>query len=234
MLLNCSVGEDSWESLDCKEIQPVHPKGIHSWVFIGRTDAEAETPILWIPDGKNWLIWNDPDAGKDSRWGEKGTTGGWDGWMASLTRWTWVWIISGRWWWTGRPGVLQSMGLQRVGDDGVTGLNWVCYITSEIDSTDVSFVFHPNSIPLCLLSKHTIIFPSAHFHYGRINVCSLCFQNSVQCGVPSSPLNWNYPYAEAVKSSNSLEMIVPSSISCQQLLAASFQEWGIILSVVFF
>ena len=146
MLLNCSVGEDSWESLDCKNIQPVHPKGIHSWVFIGRTDAEAETPVLWLPDGKNWLIWNDPDAGKDSRWGEKGTTGGWDGWMASLTRWTWVWIISGSWWWTGRPGVLQSMGLQRVGDDGVTGLNWVCYITSAIDSTDVSFVFHPNRV----------------------------------------------------------------------------------------
>ena len=53
--------------LDCKEIQPVHPKGYQSWVFIGRTDAEAETPILWPPDVKNWLIWKDPDAGKDSR-----------------------------------------------------------------------------------------------------------------------------------------------------------------------
>ena len=60
--------------LDCKEIQPVHPKGDQSWVFIGRTDVEAETPILWPPDGKSWLIWKDPDAGKD--WGqeEKGTT----------------------------------------------------------------------------------------------------------------------------------------------------------------
>ena len=60
--------------LDCKEIQPVHPKGDQSWVFIGRTDAEAETPILWPPDVKNWLIGKDPDAGKD--WGqeEKGTT----------------------------------------------------------------------------------------------------------------------------------------------------------------
>ena len=59
--------------LDCKEIQPVHPKGNQSWVFIGRTDAEAETPILWPPDAKSWLIWKDPDAGKD--WGqEKGTT----------------------------------------------------------------------------------------------------------------------------------------------------------------
>ena len=60
--------------LDCKEIQPVHPKGNQSWIFIGRTDAEAETPILWPPDAKNWLIWKDPDAGKDWRWEEKGMT----------------------------------------------------------------------------------------------------------------------------------------------------------------
>ena len=60
--------------LDCKEIQPVHPKGDQSWVFIGRIDVEAETPIFWPPDGKSWLIWKDPDVGKD--WGqeEKGTT----------------------------------------------------------------------------------------------------------------------------------------------------------------
>ena len=60
--------------LDCKEIQPVHPKGNQSWIFIGRTDVEAETPILCPPDAKNWLIWKDPDAGKVWRWKEKGTT----------------------------------------------------------------------------------------------------------------------------------------------------------------
>ena len=60
--------------LDCKEIQPVNPEGNHSWIFIGRTDAEAETPILWPPDAKNLLIGKDPDAGKDWRWEEKGTT----------------------------------------------------------------------------------------------------------------------------------------------------------------
>ena len=68
------VLEKTLESpLDCKEIQPVHPKGDQSWMFIGGTDVEAETPILWPPDAKNWLIWKDPDAGKD--WGqeEKGT-----------------------------------------------------------------------------------------------------------------------------------------------------------------
>ena len=60
--------------LDCKEIKPVHPKGNQSWIFTGRTDAEAETPILWSPDVKNWLIWKDPDAGKDWKQEEKGTT----------------------------------------------------------------------------------------------------------------------------------------------------------------
>ena len=69
------VLEKTLESpLDSKEIQPVHPKGNQSWIFIGRTDAEAETPILWPPDMKNWLIWKDPDAGKDWRWEEKGMT----------------------------------------------------------------------------------------------------------------------------------------------------------------
>ena len=69
------VLEKTLESpLDCKEIQPVHPKGDQSWIFIERTDAEAEMPILWPPDAKNWLTGKDPDAGKDWRWGEKGTT----------------------------------------------------------------------------------------------------------------------------------------------------------------
>ena len=62
MPLNCVFGEDSWESLDCKEIQPVCPKRNQSWIFIGRTDVKAETPILWPPDAKSWLIWKDPDA----------------------------------------------------------------------------------------------------------------------------------------------------------------------------
>ena len=60
--------------LDCKEIQPVHPKGDRSWIFIGKTDADAGTPILWPPEAKSWLIWKDPDAGKDWRWEENGTT----------------------------------------------------------------------------------------------------------------------------------------------------------------
>ena len=117
------VLEKTLESpLDCKEIQPVHPKGDQSWVFIGRTDAEAEMPVLWPPDMKSWLIWKDAGAGKD--WGGEGGDRGWDGWMASLTQWAWVWVNSRSWWWTGRPVELQSMGLQRLGHDWVTELNW--------------------------------------------------------------------------------------------------------------
>ena len=112
------VLEKTLESpLDCKEIQPVHPKGNQSWIFIGRTDAVAEATVLWPPDVKSWLIREDPDFGKDWRQEEKGMTG-WDGWMASLTQWTWVWASSRRWTW--KPGVLQSMGLQRVGHDWTT------------------------------------------------------------------------------------------------------------------
>ena len=72
MLLNCGVGKTLENPLDWKEMKRVHPKGNQYWILIGRTDAEAETPILWPPDAKNWLIWKDPDAGKDWRWKEKG------------------------------------------------------------------------------------------------------------------------------------------------------------------
>ena len=80
------VLEKTLESpLDCKEIQPVHPKGNQPWIFIGKTDAEAETPILWPPDAKNWLFRKDPDAGKDWRQEKKGTTEdemvGWHHWL---------------------------------------------------------------------------------------------------------------------------------------------------------
>ena len=69
------VLEKTFESpLDGKDIQPLHPKGDQSWVFIGKTDVEAETAVLWPPDVKYWLIWKDPGAGKDWRWEEKGMT----------------------------------------------------------------------------------------------------------------------------------------------------------------
>ena len=110
--------------LDCKEIQPVHPKD-QSWVFIGRTDAEAETPLLCPPHKKSWLVGKDPDAGRDCGQEEKGMT------EDEMARWhhrlyghEFDWVNSGRWWLTGRPGVLQFMGSQRDGQDWATELNW--------------------------------------------------------------------------------------------------------------
>ena len=84
--------------LDCKEIKPVNHKGNQSWIFTGRTDTEAKAPILWPPDAKNGFIGKDPDAGKNWRQKERDNRG-WDGWMASLTQWTWVGVNSGSWWW---------------------------------------------------------------------------------------------------------------------------------------
>ena len=98
--------------------QSILKKGDQSWVFFGRNDAKAETPILWPPHAKSWLIGKDSDAGRD--WGQEAGEGddrGWDGWMPSRTQWTWVWVNSGSWRWTGKPGVLRFMGSQRVGHD---------------------------------------------------------------------------------------------------------------------
>ena len=118
--------------LDCKEIQPVHSEGGQPWDFFGRNDAKAETPVLWPPHAKSWLI------GKHSCWEglgarEEGDDRGWDGWMASLTRWTWVWVNSGSWWWTERPGVLWFMRLQRVRHAWATELNWTEPIITKLN-----------------------------------------------------------------------------------------------------
>ena len=86
------VLEKTLESpLDCKEIKPVNPKGYQLWIFIGRTDAEADAPILWLLDAKSQLIGKDSDAGKDWEQEENGATKELDGWVASPTQWTWVW-----------------------------------------------------------------------------------------------------------------------------------------------
>ena len=119
------VLEKTLESLlDCKEIQPVHPQGNQSWILIGKTDDEAETPILWPPDVKNLTHWKRHWCWERLKVGGEGDDRGWDGSMASPTQWTWVWVNSGSWWWTGRPSVLWFMGSQRVGHNWETELKW--------------------------------------------------------------------------------------------------------------
>ena len=122
------VLEKTFESPLDRKIKPVDPKGNQPWLFTGR--ADAETAILWPPDTKSWLIGKDPDAGKDWRQEEKEMTEdetvGWHHWLR-----TWVWASSGSWW-TGKPGMLQSMGLQRVGHDWATELNWTEWLNSQM------------------------------------------------------------------------------------------------------
>ena len=119
------VLEKTLESpLDCKEIQPVYPKGDQSWVFIGRTDADAETLNTLATWGEELTHWKRHWCWEGLGAGREGDDRGRDGWMASPTWWAWVWVNSGSWWWTGRPGVLQLMGSQRVRHDWVTELNW--------------------------------------------------------------------------------------------------------------
>ena len=110
-------------SMDWKKIQPVYPKGNQSWIFIGRTDAEAgnsNTLATWC---KELTHQKRPWCWERLKVGGEGNDTGWDGWMASLTPWTWVWVSSRSWWWTGKPGMLQSMGSQRVRHDWATELN---------------------------------------------------------------------------------------------------------------
>ena len=109
--------------LDCKEIQPVHPRrsglDVHwkDWCW----SWNSNTLATWCEELTHWKrLWCWEGLGA----GEEGDNRGWDGWMASLTRWTWVWVNSGSWWWTGRPGMLWFMGSQRVGHNWATELNW--------------------------------------------------------------------------------------------------------------
>ena len=131
--------------LDCKEIQPVHPQGDQSWVFIGSSvltmntqdwsqSWNSNTLATWCKElthlKRPWC-WERLNAGGEA------DDRGWDGWMVSPTQWTWVWIDSGSWWWTGRPGMLQSMGLQRVRHNWATELSWTDGWTQKgLESTE--------------------------------------------------------------------------------------------------
>ena len=163
------VLEKTLESpLDCKEIQPVNLKGNPSWMIIVRTDAEAETPILWPPDTKNWLIGKDPDAGRLKVGGE-GDNRGWDCWMASQTQWTWVWVNSGNWWWTRRPDMLQSIGSQRDRHDWATELNWT--ESWNVRCPGICSI----AVPIKSRRSEKIIPVGPHLLYGEWKPVSKCF-----------------------------------------------------------
>ena len=127
MVLNCGVEEDSWESLGLqgdpislswrKSILNIHWKDWY-WSWNSNTLATSCEELTHL---KRLWCWERLKVGKE------GDDRRWDGWMASPTQWTWVWVNSGSWWWTGRPGMLQSMGSQRVGHDWATEQNWTCF-----------------------------------------------------------------------------------------------------------
>ena len=113
-------------TLDCKEVQPINPKGNQPWIFIGRNDAgswNSNTLVTWC---KKLTHWKRPWCWESLRAGGEGDDRGWGGWMASPNLWTWLWVSSGSWWRTGKPDVLQSMGSQRVGHVWAIELNWFC------------------------------------------------------------------------------------------------------------
>ena len=142
-LLRLDQGYILWleSPLDCKEIQPVHSEGDQPWDFLRRNDVKAETTVLWPPHANSWLIGKALWCWEGLGAGGEGDDRGWDGWMASLTQWTWVWVNSGSWWWTGRPGVLRFMGSQGVRHDWVTELNWT----------------EPHNIHCCIISTKSVI-----------------------------------------------------------------------------
>ena len=162
------VLEKTLESpLDNKEIKPVSPKRHQPWISTGRIDAEAEVPTLWPPDGKNWLSGKDLWCWERLKAGSEGDNRGWDGWMASPTQWTWVWASSSSWWWTGKPGVLQSMGLQRVGYERATELNF-CWSRLSLELFS-SLAINYNVCFLFLIDSQqtSILLPCLDFYYGE-------------------------------------------------------------------
>ena len=155
------VLEKTLESpLDCKEIQPVHPKGDQSWIFIGRTDAEAETSILWPPDAKSWLVWKELLLGKRTTFcfsgvgfifllqieGRRRRGRQRMRWLDGITnQWTWVWANSGSWWWTGRPHAVQGVAKIRTRMSDWTELSWVIVYMKERSRRNVENVKRKNS-----------------------------------------------------------------------------------------
>ena len=155
--------------LDFKEIKPVNPEGNQSWIFIGKTDVVAETPNTLATWCEKLTCYKRPWCWERLKAGGEGDDRGGDGWMASPTWWTWVWASSRSWWWTGKPGVLHSMGLQRVGHDWVTELKMpkrtycimvesgTCWTGSRIETA--KFVFPTSTCPSSLTIITALPYP---------------------------------------------------------------------------
>ena len=166
------VLEKTLESpLDCKETKPVNPKGNQSWIFIRRTDAEAEYPVLWPSDAKSRLIRKDPDAGERLKAGAEGDDRGRYGWMASSTQWTWVWAGSGGWWRAGKSSVLQSMGSQRVLHNWATEQLLLVY-SSQLTHEDTNTL---QRIKWCKLVVGPAVIPTSSDLYFIYSSTILCY-----------------------------------------------------------
>ena len=179
MLLNCGVGEDSWESLGLqrrsnqsilKEISPgISLEGMMLKLKLQYFVTSCEEMTHW----KRLWCWEELGA-------REGDDRGWDGWMASLTRWMWVWVNSGSWWWKGGLGVLQFMGLQRVGHDWATNLIW-CLILSQrsLRLSSTLFILFPLFCSLAVIS--TILSSSSLIRFLPQLFC--CFFNFSNCAL---------------------------------------------------
>ena len=142
--------------LDSKEIQPVHPKGNESWIFIGRWSWNSNTVATWCEElthlKRPWC-WERLQAGGE------GDDRGWDGWMPSRTQWTWVWVNSGSWWLTGRPGVLRFMESQRVGHDWATDLSIYLSILELLLPHPIGFVMDLSCVFIFICTYASFWFP---------------------------------------------------------------------------
>ena len=170
MLLKCGVGEDSWEFLGLQGDQTSQSKANHSWIFIEGTDAEVEAPILWPPHAKSLLIGKVPNAGKDWRQEEKEMTEdemvGWYHWLDGL------WASSGRWWRTGKPGILQSMWSQR-------GSFPISQLFDSLDSSPTPQFKSINSPALSLLYGSTLTSPHDYWKNHTFDSVILCQESNV-------------------------------------------------------
>ena len=193
-VLNCDVGENSWESLGLQG-DPTSPFW-RRWAlgFLWREWCWSWNSSPLATSGEELTHWKRLWCWEGLGAGGGGDDRGWDGWMASLTRWTWVWVNSGSWWWTGRPGVLQFMGLQRVGHDWATKLNWTelihCSKVLAREIKEEKYIRHPNgkrlSKTVSTYKRHDYIYWKSQINMKKLPVLinklseTWCYKISVQ------------------------------------------------------